>query len=252
MPSRVLIVDDNAPIRSMISAMLERGGYEVVAQAADMSEALEAYRSHKPDIVTLDLSLVNRAENGLAVLKALRRMDDKAKVLIIAASAQGKVLDSLREAGASGHLAKPFNYTELIAAMGGLSPAGAPKAARTRPARVLVVDDNPVIRVIIKGMLADHGYDVVAEAEDMGGALEAYKAHKPDVVTLDFSLVKDNGLALLKNLRQMDSQANVLIVSGTAQGKMVDMLRAAGAAGYIPKPFTSAELIAAITAICPS
>lgn len=252
MPSRILIVDDNAPIRSMIRAMLERRGYQVVAEAKDMGEALKAYEHDKPDIVTLDLSLVNQEENGLAVLKALRRMDNNANVLVIAAGAQGKILDCLREAGAGGYLAKPFNYTELIAAVESLPPAQTRRAPRAAPARVLIVDDNAVIRKIIREMLGDHGYDVVAEAEDTEGALEAYKAHKPDVVTLDFSLVKDNGLALLKSLRQVDNQAKVLIVSGTAQGKMVDMLRAAGAAGYLPKPFTSSELIAAVTAICPA
>lgn len=120
---RVLIVDDNAPIRSMIRAMLERGGWEVVAEAADMKAALAAYETHKPDVVTLDLSLADVEENGLTVLKALRRIDAGASVLIIAATAQGKMVEMLRREGASGYLAKPFNYDELIQAVDALRPA---------------------------------------------------------------------------------------------------------------------------------
>lgn len=117
------------------------------------------------------------------------------------------------------------------------------------PSRILVVDDNPVVRTIIKNMLGDNGYEVVGEAEGMDDALAAYKAHRPDLVTLDFSLVKDNGLALLKALRALDEKVKVLIVSGTASGKVVNILKENGAKGYLPKPFNSAELVNAIQGV---
>lgn len=117
------------------------------------------------------------------------------------------------------------------------------------PPRILIVDDSPVVRTIIKNMLGDSGYEVVGEAEGMSDAVQAYKAQRPDLVTLDFSLVKDNGLALLKALRELDGKVKVLVVSGTASGKVVKILKENGANGYLPKPFNSAELMGAIQGI---
>lgn len=112
---RVLIVDDSQITRSMLRDMFELGGHEVVAEADTLDGALESYRTHKPDLTTLDLSLVN--VTGLDILKALRQADPQARVMIVSGNGQERVLAAARAAGAGGFLAKPFNADELTAAV---------------------------------------------------------------------------------------------------------------------------------------
>ncbi len=112
--------------------------------------------------------------------------------------------------------------------------------------RVLIVDDSQVARVMFGDMVAGCGHQVVAEAESLDQALEAYRLHKPDLVTLDISMPQADGLTVLKALKQLDPAAKVLVVSGNSQQRVYDALMAAGACGFLTKPVLTAELQAAL------
>ena len=117
-PKRILIIDDNAAIRMILTDMLETLGHKVVAEAADSVAALKAYSEQKPDIVTLDLSLsaVGGAD-GLSVLKSLRLADAKARVIVISGNAQEKVRTLVEQAGACAFVGKPIKEDDLNAAL---------------------------------------------------------------------------------------------------------------------------------------
>jgi two-component system chemotaxis response regulator CheY len=119
------------------------------------------------------------------------------------------------------------------------------------PIRVLVVDDNDIARTMIKEILQSSGHQTVAEAESMDEAVKAYEAHKPDLVTLDLSLLAGDGLAVLKAIRKMDGQAKVLVISGNSQKKMRSQVLAAGACGFIEKPFENKVLLDAVSRMFP-
>lgn len=117
------------------------------------------------------------------------------------------------------------------------------------PLRIVVVDDNEAVRMILTDMLMDLGHQVVGEAEDFKTALEAYDSHKPDLVTLDLSLSAvggADGFAVLRALRLRDARAKVIIVSGNSQTKVYEQLEKEGAAAFVPKPIRGADLTAAI------
>jgi two-component system chemotaxis response regulator CheY len=119
----------------------------------------------------------------------------------------------------------------------------------TAPLRILIVDDNAAVRMILSDLLADLGHQVVGEAEDLKAALAAYDKHKPDLVTLDLSLsalVGGDGLSVLKALRQQDAGAKVIVVSGNSQKKVYEQLEKEGASAFVPKPIKETDLIAAI------
>ncbi len=115
-----------------------------------------------------------------------------------------------------------------------------------QPLRTLIVDDNIAMRMVIRDMLESAGHQVVAEAENQDQAVKAYTEHKPDVMTLDLSLVQGDGLSVLKAVRQLDGNAKVIVISGNSQSKVIEMIKAAGAAGFLAKPFKINELIAAV------
>lgn len=120
MPLRILIVDDSPAARFMLREFLESAGHQVVAEEEKLEGVLRSYAQHKPDLVTLDLSLAQG--DGLSVLKALRKLDADAKVLVISGNSQKKVLDSVSAAGASGFLAKPIDFKVLTDALARMPP----------------------------------------------------------------------------------------------------------------------------------
>ena len=70
------------------------------------------------------------------------------------------------------------------------------------PYKVLIIDDSPVLRIMLSEMLKTLGHTVVAEADSAASGLKAYKEMKPDLVTLDISLPDENGLQVLEKLRR--------------------------------------------------
>jgi two-component system, chemotaxis family, chemotaxis protein CheY len=114
------------------------------------------------------------------------------------------------------------------------------------PLRILIVDDSPAERMILRDILEGFGHSVVAEAESLNPALAAYAEHKPDLVTLDLSLAEGDGLAVLKALRAADGGVKALIISGNSQKKVIELVNAAGARGFLEKPYGPAELAVAV------
>lgn len=115
--------------------------------------------------------------------------------------------------------------------------------------RVLIVEDSVMYRVILKEMFDLLGHQVVAEAETGASGVEQYLAHKPDLVTLDVSLPDTDGIAVLRELRQTDPKARVLMVTGNDQDKIVQQAAALGALGLIVKPFKKEQIAEALAKI---
>ena len=110
---------------------------------------------------------------------------------------------------------------------------------------ILIVDDAAFMRLKTKQFLADSGYDVV-EASTGAEALEAYKRAKPDCVLLDIVMPDMDGVTALKELRQVDPEARVTMVTSMGQQPIImDALRS-GAKDFVVKPFDSARLLAAV------
>jgi len=113
----------------------------------------------------------------------------------------------------------------------------------------MIVDDSPAARFLLREFIEANGHQVVAEEEQLEGALRSYARHKPDAVTLDLSLAKGDGLSILKALRKLDGNAKVLVISGNSQKKVRDSLYEAGVSGFLPKPIDFSSLMAAIVRV---
>ena len=113
--------------------------------------------------------------------------------------------------------------------------------------RVLVVDDEPHIRAVLRGYLQADGFEV-AEAGDGEAAMVAIRDHPPDLVLLDVMLPGIDGLEVLRQLR-MFSDAYVILV--TARAEEVDKLvgLGVGADDYVTKPFSPREVTARVRAV---
>lgn len=110
----------------------------------------------------------------------------------------------------------------------------------------LVADNSGFVRYYIKEILRENGIETIVEAEDAREAFEAYKALKPDLVTLDVIMPGGSGLDALKNIREHAPDAKVLIVTDVGKDDTEKKALELGAAAVLRKPLTSPDLKAAL------
>lgn len=112
----VLIVDDAAFMRLTIRNMLEKNGYAVVGEAENGQIAIHKYHELKPDIVTMDITMPE--VDGLTALKAIRRIDPAAWIVMMTAMGQQGMVKDAVIAGAKGFIVKPFKEETVLSALG--------------------------------------------------------------------------------------------------------------------------------------
>ena len=114
--ARVLVVDDAAFMRKMVSDALAKGGHEVIGQAGNGVEAIAQFRELRPDLMTLDITMPEK--DGLETLRDVMELDPGAKVIMCSALGQeSKVLESIK-AGARDFVVKPFQPERVLEAVG--------------------------------------------------------------------------------------------------------------------------------------
>lgn len=110
--------------------------------------------------------------------------------------------------------------------------------------KILVVDDFPTMRRIIKNLLKDLGYENVDEAEDGVMGLEKLRNGNFEFVVSDWNMPNMDGLVMLKEIRSDPALSKLPVLMVTAEAKKENIIAAAqaGANGYVVKPFTAAVL----------
>jgi two-component system, chemotaxis family, chemotaxis protein CheY len=111
--------------------------------------------------------------------------------------------------------------------------------------KILVVDDAAFMRMRCSKLLTDNGYDVV-EAENGLDAIAKYKASKPDAVLLDITMPEMDGLTALKEIRKVDPEAKVAMVTAMGQQSMIMDAIKSGAKDFVVKPFQPDRVLAAV------
>lgn len=112
--------------------------------------------------------------------------------------------------------------------------------------KVLIVDDSTMIRHALSKWLSDSGATIVAEARNGREAVELYRQHSPDLVTLDITMPEMDGLATLDEIMKINREARVIIISAlTSQETTLSAIKR-GARTYVRKPFTAEELTEAV------
>ncbi|MBI1795435.1 MAG: response regulator [Candidatus Eisenbacteria bacterium] len=256
---RILVVDDNATIRTIFMSVLERCGVRVLA-VEHGAAALEALASARDggapfDLVLLDFHLPEI--DGLTIAERIQR-DPNLTTPVILLTSSGRSGDAARcrSAGIVGYLTKPIIGGELVEAIRTVFEM--PVASRrqelvTRHSlrekrnrlRVLLAEDNPVNRSILSRMLEKRGHEVCA-VEDGTLAFAAICAEPFDLVLMDLQMPELDGLATTAAIRAMerDTGGHTPIIALTAHAMRGDRERclAQGMDGYLSKPVESQTL----------
>jgi two-component system, chemotaxis family, chemotaxis protein CheY len=111
---------------------------------------------------------------------------------------------------------------------------------------VLIADDAAFMRMMIKNILTDAGYEIAGEAENGAVAVAKYRELKPDLTTMDITMPEMDGLAALREIRSGDPGARVVMCSAMGQQSMVIESIQAGARDFIVKPFQPDRVLEAV------
>lgn len=109
--------------------------------------------------------------------------------------------------------------------------------------KILIVDDSPMIRVIIKGIVSKVGCTAI-DASNADESVQKYKAERPDVVFMDIIMGGKSGVEALKEILEYDSNAIVVMCSSiSGQDSIIEETVRLGAAGFITKPFSQKQIL---------
>jgi two-component system, chemotaxis family, chemotaxis protein CheY len=111
----VLICDDAVFMRTMISDILEESGYEIVGQAETGLQAIERYKSLRPDLVTMDIVMPDMG--GIDAVREITSFDANAKILMCSAMGQQALVVEAIQAGAKDFVVKPFQPSRVLEAV---------------------------------------------------------------------------------------------------------------------------------------
>ena len=109
--------------------------------------------------------------------------------------------------------------------------------------RILVAEDETIIRLDLVEMLTESGYEVIAQAENGAVAVELAKQHKPDLAILDVKMPEMDGITAAEQIIVL---APVLMLTAFSQRELVERARDAGVMAYVVKPFSINDLVPAI------
>ncbi|GIN90825.1 sporulation initiation phosphotransferase F [Siminovitchia terrae] len=114
MREKVLIVDDQFGIRTLLNEVLQKEGYEIF-QAANGLQALSVTEQYAPDLVLLDMKIPGM--DGLEILKKMKEINSDIKVIIMTAYGELDLIEQTKKLGALAHFSKPFDIEEIRSAV---------------------------------------------------------------------------------------------------------------------------------------
>lgn len=112
--------------------------------------------------------------------------------------------------------------------------------------KLMIVDDSNIIRSKITRTLAEYDMEIVATASNGEEAVSLFAATKPDVVTMDLTMPRMDGLECIRAIRKINSKVHILVVSALADKSTAIQALKEGAQGFLCKPFSETDLTEAL------
>ena len=115
MAIKVMVVDDAAFMRMMVKDILEKNGYEVVAEAGNGMEAVQKYKEVSPDLVTMDITMPEM--DGIQAVNEIKKINPDANILMCSAMGQQAMVVEAIKSGAKDFIVKPFQAERVLEAV---------------------------------------------------------------------------------------------------------------------------------------
>jgi len=239
---RLLIIDDDTILTERIKLDAAAWGLQVDV-ATDLTTAKSVLASYSPNVILLDLTFSNSQENGLKFLSEITQNHPKIPVIIFTASNQFRCRVEAARLGAHTFLHKTTPVDEVLSVV----RKSLNQSAATHEAKIMVVDDDPIVLNHAKSLLLPLGFQVTTlqQPQHFWKELETFS---PELLILDIEMPNFNGIELCQVVRTDSrwSYLPVLFLSVHSDAKIVRQVYAAGADDYLRKPIVEQELITRI------
>ncbi|MFA6306640.1 MAG: response regulator [Patescibacteria group bacterium] len=258
---KVLIIEDEDALASVLSSKFKLEGFEVAAEV-NGEDGLNKIEEWRPDMILLDI--IMPIMNGYEVLENLQKKDNKIPIIVISNSGQDVEIEKIKKLGAADYIVKTqINPAEVVEKVKKIldNPAGANNGKEEKTdkekeedtsdgVKVLLVEDDSFLRDICYKKLKKEGFNVAvaANGED---AVKKVGEFMPAVVLLDIILPAMDGFEVLKEIRSHSNKVvkNVPVIMLTNLGQEEDNKKALdlGANDYLVKAhFTTEEIVGKI------
>jgi len=234
--TNILVVDDLRSIRLTLGGILEDKGHNVVT-VEDGYQAIEAVSRTHFDVIFMDIKMPGI--NGVQTFREVKKIDPRAAVIMMTAYSVEDLVREALEEGAYAVAYKPFDIDKIIALIDELL---------YEKTLILVVDDQFGDRETLKGILEDKGYRV-ATARDGAEAIRMVKEKHYDIIFLDIKLPGMDGVETFEKVREIDSEAAVIMMTGYTEEDLVKRAISGGAYTCIYKPFDMEKVITLVDKI---
>ncbi|MGH2447277.1 MAG: response regulator [Chloroflexota bacterium] len=200
----ILVIDDEGDARDLLKRVLGKEGFRVVT-ASSGEDGVRLAREIRPDVITLDVMMPGL--DGWSVLSTLKGDAELSDIPVIMVS----IVDEKNlgySLGASDYLTKPIDRNRLLAVLG--------KYCHTRETPILVVEDDPAVREMLRRTIEKDGFDVV-EAVNGREGLARVREVRPQAIILDLMMPEMDGFAFVDALRKDDGEPPIPIVVVTSK-----------------------------------
>ncbi len=235
---RLLVIDDDTMLTEQLQAEADSWGIRMKV-APNLATARSLFSLANPDAVLLDLSFPTTEEDGLILLSEI--VERSPNIPVIVFTGRDTLADRLRVSrlGARQFLHKPATTEEIFQAIARVLPQ-----PKTSEAKVLIVDDDPVMLAGLSALLTPWGLEVITLSQSQQ-FWKVLIATSPDLVVLDLEMPIVNGLELCKVVRQDAYWGDlpILVVTAHTEAEFLQQAFAAGADDFISKPVLGPELV---------
>ena len=232
----IMVVDDLRSIRLTLGGILEDEGHSVVT-VENGYQAIEAARETHFDAIFMDIKMPGI--NGVQTFREVRKIDPKAMVIMMTAYSVEDLVKEALEEGAYAIVYKPFDIERIIAII---------EELLHEKTLIMVVDDQFSDRQTLKVILEDKGYRV-AIASDGAEAIDMVKSRHYDIIFLDVRLPGMDGIETFEQVKKIDPEATVIMMTGYTEEDLVRRAISEGAYTCIYKPFDMENVIGLVQEI---
>ncbi len=234
--TNILVVDDLRSMRLTLGGILEDKGHNVVT-VEDGYQAIEAVKKTHFDAIFMDIKMPGI--NGVQTFREVKKIDPKATVVMMTAYSVEDLVKEALEEGAYAVVYKPFDIDKIIALI---------QELLGDKTLILVVDDQFGDRETLKVILEAKGYRV-ATAADGTEAIKMVKERHYDIIFLDIRLPDMNGVQTFEQVKGIDPDVAVIMMTGYTEEELVRRAISAGAYTCVYKPFDMDKVITLVEKI---
>ncbi len=225
----ILVIEKDTAVRQFFYEALTQDGH-AVSTCPPGAKFMELARAHAPEIVFLDP--VQMPEDD--AMDLIEGFSSRSPVILFSGEISAQLERKAFEKGAVAKFDKKSPAQELCLRVGRLLKSELP--AGQEDSKILVVDDEPGIRLLVSGILEKKGFNV-SSAADGRQALAALQKEQPQLILLDITMPGMDGILTLKKIRETNKRVQVILVTSVGDEEILQEAQALGIYGYLQKPF---------------